>query len=82
MKNEITDFMELRNQFDVRLQGCSSDCKEYRRSTSDEVKQIEGMGVNCCEPSVDDAKLGMEVAQMIGIPYCYYDLTPKDAIYY
>ncbi len=77
MKNEITDFLELRNQFDVRLQGCDNDCKEYKRTTSTEVRQIEGMGINCTEPSQDDIRAGIEAAQILGITYCYIELSPK-----
>lgn len=77
MKNEITDFLELRNQFDVRLQGCGNDCKEYRRSTATEVAAIEGLGINCTEPSMDDIRAGMEMAQILGITYCYRMLTSK-----
>ena len=81
MKNEISDFMELRDQFDVRLQGCSNDCKEYRRATASEVRQIERLGVNCCEPSDEDAEAGREAARILGITYCFYNLTPKTSIY-
>lgn len=77
MKNEITDFLELRNQFDVKLQGCDNDCKEYRRSTATEVAAIEGLGINCTEPSMDDIRAGMEMAQILGITYCYRMLTSK-----
>ncbi len=77
MKNEITDFLELRNQFDVRLQGCDNDCKEYKRTTSVEVSLIEQSGVNCTDPSQDDIRAGMAVAQDLVIAYCYIHLTAK-----
>lgn len=77
MKNEITDFMELRDQFDVRLQGCFDDCKEYMRTTAAEVRKIEGMGVNCHDPSMDDINAGFEVAQILGITYCYVEVSGK-----
>lgn len=71
MKNEITDFMELRDQFDVRLQGCGSDCTTYRRSTATEVKQLEAAGVNCHNPSDADIQAGFDMAGVLGITYCY-----------
>lgn len=77
MKNEITDFMELRDQFDVRLQGCDNDCKTYRRSTSAEVKQLETAGVNCHNPSAADIKAGFDMAGILGITYCYVEVTGK-----
>lgn len=77
MKNEITDFLELRNQFDVRLQGCDNDCTEYRRSTAQEVREIEGLGINCTEPSMEEIRAGMEAAEMLDITYCYRMLTGK-----
>lgn len=78
MKNEITDFMELRNQFDAKLQeGCDNDCKEYRRTTSKEVRELEAAGVNCHDPSPDDIKAGFDMAGVLGITYCYVELTGK-----
>lgn len=50
--------------------------------TAQEVAAIEGLGINCTEPSMDDIKAGMEMAQILGITYCYRELTPKTTIYW
>lgn len=77
MENEITDFMELRNQFDVKPQGCDSDCKEYRRSTAKEVSLLEKAGVNCHDPSPEDIQAGFDMAKVLDITYCYVEVTGK-----
>lgn len=77
MKNKITDFLELKEQFDVKLQGCDTDCKEYLRVNAAQVEWLEtNLGINCTEASEGEIQEGMKLAAELGVEYCYCDLTP------
>lgn len=74
IKNQIN----LEEQFDVELQGCSNDCKEYFAKTKETYQRLRNAGYKV------DGTATIEEIEFIREQekcYCYRLLTPKTSIY-
>lgn len=74
----INNQIDLEEQFDVELQGCSNDCKEYFAKTKQDYQKLHNAGYKVDgTATVDEIRF---IKEKEGF-YCYRLLTPKTSIY-
>lgn len=76
---KINEKVELRNNADVELQGCSNDCTEYKNKGYGDYLHLKGLGIN-----VESSFTTADVRQALSIygSFCYRFISPKTCIYW
>lgn len=75
---KIENMLDIEEQFDVELQACHNDCKEYFNKTRAGYSFLKRAG---CK--VDGNATVAEIREILNVFgfYCYRLLTPKTSIY-
>jgi len=74
---KIENMLDIEEQFDVELQGCLNDCKEYFCKTSGNYLVLKRAGFR-----VDGSKADRREALALFGFYCYKEMTPKTSIFF
>ena len=75
---KIKDMIDIENQFDVELQGCLNDCKEYYSKTQSDYEYLASHG--CKVDGTATVEEIRDIKDQYGF-YCYRLLTAKNSSY-
>lgn len=75
---KINEQLPLEEQFDVELEGCQNDCKEYFAKGSADYEFLKRNGAKV-DGTASVAEI-RQIKEVFGF-YCYRMLTPKTSIY-
>lgn len=75
---KIENMLDIEEQFDVELQGCLNDCKEYFCKTYGNYLLLKKAGFRVDGNSNADRRLAKE---LFGF-YCYKEMTPKRSFFF
>lgn len=78
---KIQNKLNLEEQFDVQLQGCSDDCLSASMRTSWEADKIAAQGVNVINPNSSEIKKIARISHDLDMPPCFYNGTAKWSIF-